>query len=334
MCLYPKLRINKKYVPNKKNGGNPPKLKDARLGYVPTGCGKCMECKKQKGRQWSVRLQEEVRNDTTGKYITLTFSNESINELVKAIDKKTETVLEGYDLDNEIATIATRRFLERWRKEFGTSVKHWLITELGHKGTENIHLHGIIWTKETFEKIRERWTYGHIWPTKETQKNTYVSAKTVNYIIKYVTKIDQDHKEYNPKILTSAGIGKSYLQRPDAEKNKYKENGETDETYKTRQGQKINMPIYLRNKIYTEEEREKLWIEKLNKQERFVDGIKVSTKENEDHYYKILESAREKNARLGYADDRENWEQKEYEKKRRIINHKKRLEKFDNNEKI
>ena len=61
MCLYPKLIANPKYSATKKNGGVIPKMKDKRVGYVPIGCGKCMECTKQKARDWSVRLQEEIR---------------------------------------------------------------------------------------------------------------------------------------------------------------------------------------------------------------------------------------------------------------------------------
>ena len=48
---------------------------------------------------------------------------------------------------------------------------------------------------------------------------------------------------------------------------KYKENGETKETYINSQRFKMALPMYYRNKIYTEEEREKLWLEKLDKEE-------------------------------------------------------------------
>ena len=34
MCLYPKLIKNRRYVPNKKNGGVPPQCPDERLLYV------------------------------------------------------------------------------------------------------------------------------------------------------------------------------------------------------------------------------------------------------------------------------------------------------------
>ena len=41
-------------------------------------------------------------------------------------------------------------------------------------------------------------------------------------------------------------------------------------SYRCKNGAKINLPIYYRNKIYTEEERELLWIQKLNKGEVYV----------------------------------------------------------------
>ena len=69
----------------------------------------------------------------------------------------------GYNRDNAIAKLGVRRFLERWRKENKKSVRHWLTTELGGNGTENIHLHGIIWTDKTSEYISRIWKYGFTW---------------------------------------------------------------------------------------------------------------------------------------------------------------------------
>ncbi len=63
MCLYPKIIRNRKYTKNKKNKGVVPTAKDKRMLWVPVGCGKCMECKKQKAREWQVRLMEEIRTN-------------------------------------------------------------------------------------------------------------------------------------------------------------------------------------------------------------------------------------------------------------------------------
>lgn len=325
MCLYPKLITNKKYTETKKNGGNIPAVFDERVKQVAIGCGKCMECMKKKMREWQVRLGEEIRENTNGKFVTMTFKNESIQELAKEVNKG-EVKLKGYELDNEIATLAVRRFLERWRKKYKKSVRHWLITELGQTNTEHLHLHGIIWTDKTMEEIEERWQYGWMWKGKEKSSGeiqNYVNEKTVNYIIKYVTKVDEKHKEYKPKILTSQGIGRIYLKGRGKERNIYKGKN-TIESYKTNTGQEIPMPIYYRNNIYTEEEREKLWINLLDKEIRYVGGNEIDISKGEEEYYKALEWYREKNKRLGYGDDKINWNRKQYENKRRELKHKER----------
>jgi hypothetical protein len=335
MCLYPRLIKNPKYKPNKKNGGIAPVCIDNRVMAVPIGCQKCIECKKQKARDWQVRLKEEIRESKNGKFVTLTFSNESIKELEK------ETTQKGYDKDNEIATIAIRRYLERWRKKYKKSIRHWLVTEIGQNGTENIHMHGIIWTDEKNEEISKIWKYGGITIGKRLyingkaiNNNTegYVNDKTITYISKYMFKTDIKHKEYSAKILNSPGIGGGYEKRMDAKKNKYRE-GETKETYTGRNGQEQKLPIYYRNKIYTEEEKEKLWIEKIDKQERYVLGRKIDISKNEEQYYKALKTAREKNDRLGYGNDRKNWIRKEYEDSTREIRIETRIKAAEKKEK-
>ena len=70
MCLYPKLIYNKKYTANKKNGGKIPPVSDERTRYVPVGCGKCIECMKQKKREWQVRLLEEIKHDNRENIVT------------------------------------------------------------------------------------------------------------------------------------------------------------------------------------------------------------------------------------------------------------------------
>jgi len=317
MCLYPKLIENRKYKANKKNGGIIPPVSDKRTLMVPVGCGKCIECKKQKARNWQVRLHEELRHDKTGQFVTLTFSDEEYKKLSEEITGVTD-----YNLDNEIATLATRRFLERWRKKYKTSVKHWLVTELGHNGTENIHIHGLLWTNKKKETIEQIWKYGWIYI------GDYVNEKTINYIVKYVNKTDKDHPNYNSKILTSAGIGNKYLERIDSKKNKYNPT-ETKETYTTRQGIKLNLPIYYRNKIYTEEEREKLWLEKLDKEERWVCGEKVDISKNEDNYNKLRDYYRQLNNRLGYGSNEIDHEKRRYEINRRKLQHWTRLKKAE-----
>ena len=88
------------------------------------------------------------------------------------------------------------------------------------------------------EKIKQKWKSETVFVDKETgeiisscliQNGTYVIIKT--------------HKTY----------------RKDENTNKYNKEEGTNETYKTKSGLKLALPIYYRNYIYNEEEREKLW---------------------------------------------------------------------------
>ena len=188
MCLYPKLIRNKRYLPNKKNGGVPPVYPDERLLYVTAACGKCMECRQQKQRQWLVRMSEELRQNPNAYFMTLTIDDESYNKLANICDSKD---------DNEIATKAVRLMLERIRKKTSKSIKHWFITELGHEKTERLHLHGIVWGIGTDQLISEKWNYGFVYT------GNFVNEATINYITKYMTKADIDHPNFVGRVLCS-----------------------------------------------------------------------------------------------------------------------------------
>ena len=170
-------------------------------------------------------------------------------------------------------------------------------------------MHGLLFTDE-IEDIKKIWSYGWVFIGE------YVNEKTINHIVKYVTKLDIKNKGYKPKILSSPGIGANYTKRTDSNINKYIKNN-TKEYYRTTKGLKLALPIYYRNKIYTEDQREKLWLEKLDKQERYILGEKISIKNGEQEYFKQLKFAQQKNKRLGYGDNTSEWDiehYKEYKK--------------------
>lgn len=331
MCLYPRLAPNPKYKPNKKNGYNPPQVKDPRVLWIPIACQNCIECRNKKANEWRTRLMEDLKQHTNGKFVTYTFSNEAIAHLYKDIKKSN-----GYETDNEIATLAIRRYLTKHIKQYKKSLRHWLVTELGHHGTENIHLHGIIWTNTNMKDIEALWSYGekqtpygYMWTgyideqTGEIQN--YVNSATVNYIIKYIIKIDNDHKTFKSRILTTPGIGGQYHNSINARRNKYA-GVRTNETYRTQTGNEIGIPIYWRNKIYSEDNREALWLQKLDKQERWVCGEKISVANSTKGYNALVEWHRKRSKALGYGDNNPNWKLKEYEAQIRNLNTQTRIQ--------
>ena len=121
-------------MPNKKNEYNPPKLVDERFKFIEAECGKCIECRKKKAREWSIRITEELKAQF-GYFVTLTISPDSMTELMKS-----EKIEELKYNENAVAKLAWRRCLERVRKETGKSLRHWCVTELG-EDNDRIHLH-------------------------------------------------------------------------------------------------------------------------------------------------------------------------------------------------
>lgn len=317
MCLYPQYVVNPKYKPNKKNKGKPPVCKDRRLYYIPTKCGCCIECRKEKQREWRVRLEEERRSNF-GYFTTLTIGPEGIKEI------ESITGLKWEENPNEIATKALRLFLERVRKNTKKSIKHWCITELGEKN-DRIHLHGIFFGQRAAEMIKKHWKYGFVFI------GGYCNSRSINYMTKYMLKVDIKHPTFKQIVLASAGIGAGYTDRLDYlwQKQNYKRIEVA--TYTFRNGTKMAMPRYYKNKIFTEKERERMWINNLNRGLLWIYGEKVKAND-----WKTIDELRRYWQKFGrdiMGDDPIAWnkakERRSEEKQRKAIAEaRRRAEKF------
>ena len=317
MCLYPKYFKNPKFLPNKKNKGKPPICKDRRLLYIPAKCGCCIECRKEKQREWRVRLEEELRSNY-GYFITLTISPEGIKDLEE------KTGLKWKENPNEIATKGLRLFLERVRKDTGKSMRHWCVTELG-EDNDRIHLHGIFFGQRSAELIKKHWKYGFIFIGQ------YCNSRSVNYMTKYMLKVDIKHPKFKQIVLASPGIGSGYMDRLDYlwQKQNYKNINVA--TYTFRNGTKMAMPKYYKDKIFTEKEKEVMWVNNLNRGVLWIYGEKVKADD-----WKTIDNLREywqKYGRDVMGDDPIAWnamkERRKEEKQRRAIAEARKLaEKF------
>lgn len=317
MCLYPVFVKNPKYKPNKKNKGRPPVCKDKRLLYIPIKCGCCIECRKQKQREWRVRLEEELRSKY-GYFITLTISPEGIKDLEE------KTGLNREENPNEIASKGLRLFLERVRKDTGKSMRHWCVTELG-EDKDRIHLHGIFFGQRSAELIKKHWKYGFIFIGQ------YCNSRSVNYMTKYMLKVDIKHPEFKQIVLASPGIGNGYFDRLDWQWQKQNYERLEVPTYTFRNGTKMAMPKYYKDKLFTEKERNRMWINNLNRGILWIYGEKVKAND-----WKTIDNLREYWQRYGrnvMGDNPIAWnamkERRKEEKQRRAIAlAKKSAEKF------
>lgn len=317
MCLYPTYIKNPKYQPNKKNKGRPPVCTDRRLYYIPTKCGCCIECRKEKQREWRVRLEEELRSNV-GYFTTLTIDPKSIKKL------EVDTGLKWEENPNEIATKALRLFLERARKDTTKSIRHWCVTELGEEG-DRIHLHGIFFGQKSAELVRKHWKYGFVFI------GGFCNSRSINYMTKYMLKVDVKHPMFKQIVLASKGIGSGYFDRLDFLWQKQNYKNITVATYTFRNGTKMAMPKYYKNKLFTDKEREKMWINNLNRGLLWIFGEKVKAND-----WKTIDNLRRYWQRYGrevMGDDPIAWnamkERRKEEKQRRAIAEaKKQAEKF------
>lgn len=290
MCLYTKYIKNPRYKANKKNGFKPPICNDERLMYVPVSCGRCIECRKKKRREWQVRLAEEIKEDKKCMFVTLTFNDKELIRIGKIIFNRAAKTDEE---ENEVATKAVRMWLERIRATQGKSVKHWLITEKG-EDFARIHLHGIVWGDNW---MLEKWNYGYV------SRGTFVNEKTINYITKYVTKVNESAPKFIGKVLCSKGLGNVFIKKNKGKRFKGKE---TDESYTTRSGIKLALPEYYRRNIFTDDERESLWIKAQEQGYRYICGEKVSTEDTEE--WENLTKYYQNRAKRLYNENEADWE--------------------------
>lgn len=304
---------NPHYLPNEKNGGIPPKAEDKRLENISVGCGWCIECRRANATNWRIRLTEEYKSNHNAEFVTLSFSPAAISELEEEIKRTNYKEIEGDELDvNILAAFAIRRWQERWRKKYKKSLRHWIVTELGHTNSERIHLHGIVWkthekiSRENFRnEIVNTWKYGNVYIGQ------WVDERTINYITKYLTKIDAQHEGYKPRTFVSKGLGINYLK-----KGKYLnawQGEKTNTQYKDSRGYQLTLPKYYKSKLYNEKEREELWKIQLDKEKVYLNGSEWDKQRSDEITYRqqfesALKSRRDTQKKAGYSSN----EQKAY----------------------
>ena len=242
MCYFPIKIKNKRFVPTKKNGYEPPVCTDERLRYIEVECGHCFECRKKKRREWRIRNYEQLKETPTAVFFTGTVSPQRYEHICKQYGYKNDG-----SQDNEIITKIQRLFLERIRKEKGYSIKHWCVTEKGHTNTRRIHIHGLYYATHGETKWQLTKTLFENWIDGYKFYGSYVNEKTINYVSKYMTKKDEDNPDYIGIVLCSKGLGANYAKRM-----AYRDWEKTIITYKAHNGQDLPLPRYYKTTIYTD----------------------------------------------------------------------------------
>ena len=115
------------------------------------------------------------------------------------------------------------------------------------------------------------------------------------------------------KPLCSPGIGKAWIERHKDDITYKYVPGKSRTDYTLNTGTRVKLPTYYRNKIYTDEERERIWREFMDTERITIRGNAISLRKVEPGIVNNIQSkARECNIGLGYGDDSDEWKKRPY----------------------
>lgn len=220
MCISPIIKKNKKIN----------HLSKAHEQTTPVPCGKCAQCAKDKINSWYFRIQQEIRISSSVHFVTLTYDEEH----VPTINGKKTLVKRDCQL-----------FLKRLRK-VEEHVRYYLVGEYG-SNTHRPHYHAIMFNIKDVRNIQKEWGNGFTFSPPLDKKGA-----EIRYVLKYLNKEKKGKiKDVEPEFsLMSKGIGKNYL-TPQMIKYHLQS---VEKSYVTgKSGEKLPMPKYYKEKIYTEE---------------------------------------------------------------------------------
>lgn len=208
--------------------------------YIDVPCGNCYHCLKSYKTQWNLRLQHEFKYMTPEQransyFITLTFSNSYLPH-----ERPTK----------DLVSPLIRKFLERVRKKYKCSPRHWFVSEYGDN-TERYHLHGILFDSPfPIYQLQKLWKYGYV-------SHTRLNPKRITYVTTYVNKLlkgllqDPTKKQH---VFCSPGIGKKFTEQPI--NIAYSHMDDTPVPFIYYNNRPFAMPRYYRGKFFSDDERE------------------------------------------------------------------------------
>lgn len=181
---------------------NPSEYPDGLL--VP--CGKCLQCRIKKRKEWSMRCLHEMDAHDDSVFITLTYNDKYLPD---------NSSLRKADL---------QKFFKRLRKRLGErKVRYFACGEYGDQ-TQRPHYHAIIFglslSKDDKQMVVDSWPFCD-WSNRSIYSNSFGMAEpdSISYVAQYIDKKysgDLAEEEYVKKNrepvfkLSSLGIGRNY----------------------------------------------------------------------------------------------------------------------------
>lgn len=210
--------------------------KDGFRRWQVVPCGKCIACRRRRQAGWSFRLLHEMQSSTSSAFLTLTYSDD---ELVYGEEHPT--------LVKRHLQLFWKRLRKEQAKVTEDKIKYYACGEYGSR-TYRPHYHAIVFNLHPSLMLDDIlcpiWSHGFA-------RVDDCNIKSIQYVTKYVMKsvpIDLNGKEREFSTM-SKGLGKQFLT---PQMVKYYQNHEIPYIV-WKDGQKLTMPRYYKEKIYDEE---------------------------------------------------------------------------------
>lgn len=227
-------------------------------------CGKCWECKARRVSGWSFRLMKEEEQSSSALFVTLTYSPESV-----PITTKGYMTLKKEDVQWFIHKL--RKITDKKYKNEKTTIKYYACGEYGSH-TFRPHYHIIIFGADP-NLISKAWRRFNQESGKTEDIGTIhigeVSGASIGYTLKYINKpsripIHKNDDRIKEFSLMSKRLGANYIN----EKTIKWHHADPVNRYYTplKDGKKIALPRYYKQKLFTEEQRQNI-NEQINNQE-------------------------------------------------------------------
>lgn len=213
-------------------------------GILMVPCGRCIACRLNKARGWSIRIMHEVKTSKVSCFVTLTYNDENLPK------------------DKSLVVEDCQKFFKRLRKNTKLKLRYFLGGEYGEKEGRP-HYHAVIFglSKEFHAEIERSWGLGYVTVND-------VTPERAMYVAKYTTKKLSGSAvfHYNGRkpefglMSRRPGIGHDYL---DINGSFIENNG-----FCVVKGNKVSLPRYYSEKIFkTEEQKNALQ----KKRQSFID---------------------------------------------------------------
>lgn len=244
-------------------------------------CGKCEFCLQKKRNAWTFRLMNEEKESENSIFVTLTYCDEFM-----PYGKNTPS----------LHVTDVQKFFKRLRKKNDKKIRYFLAGEYGEQ-TNRPHYHAIIFNCDP-DTVATSWSL-YSRADKEYIPIGNVDIKPVNqarmhYVSKYMVNNKEDDGEDRQKpfniMSRKPGIGYGYIKKAKA----YHRNAMSNYVI-LEGGQKMALPKYYKDKLFTGNEKFKLYeqflktqyekdkerIEKLGYDKKtFLDVMQIKTRIN------------------------------------------------------